>query len=246
MIKKIAFIPARAGSKRIHDKNILEIGGHPLLAYSIRAAVDSGLFESVLCVTDSPVYAEIARYYGAETPFLRPPEISGERSPDIEWVRWIVEKLEEGAHYFDVFCILRPTSPFRTPDTIRRAWNTFEMYQPADSLRAVERCSQHPGKMWIKDGSKLLPLMPFKIGNTPWHSSQYAALPEVYVQNASLEIAWLKIIKEKGTISGDSIIAFPTDGFEGYDINDPIDVDLAKMLIDKGAVKLAELKIVSR
>ena len=77
--RSVAFIPARSGSKRIPHKNIRELNGHPVLAYSIRAAIDSGVFDSVICATDSEVYADAARHYGADVPLLRPSEISGDK-----------------------------------------------------------------------------------------------------------------------------------------------------------------------
>ncbi|MCU0590503.1 MAG: hypothetical protein MUC57_03410, partial [Desulfobacterales bacterium] len=84
----VALIPARSGSKRVPDKNIRPLAGHPVIAYSISAAVQSGIFAAVIVSTDSERYAEVARYYGAEVPFLRPGEFSGDTSPDIEWVEY--------------------------------------------------------------------------------------------------------------------------------------------------------------
>ena len=91
----VALIPARSGSKRIKDKNIRCLNGHPLLAYSISSAIDSGVFDKVVCVTDSQKYADIAMYYGAEVPKLRPDNISRDVSPDIEWVLWILKLYKE-------------------------------------------------------------------------------------------------------------------------------------------------------
>src|SRR3970040_286917 len=133
----IAFVPARSGSKRIPHKNIKLLGGHPLLAYTVRAAIDSGVFAAVICATDSERYADIARYYGAEVPFLRTVEMSGDKSPDIEWVIWMLRRLESEGRVFPVFSILRPTSPFRLPETIRRAWQIFSQDDRGDSLRAI-------------------------------------------------------------------------------------------------------------
>lgn len=231
-MKKVAFIPARSGSKRIPHKNIKKLGDHPMLAYSIRAAVDSKIFDSVICATDNQEYAEVAIKYGAEVPFLRSPAISEDKSPDIEWVTWMLKELSTKGRSFDVFSILRPTSPFRLPDTIRRAWALFEANLTADSLRAVQKCRQHPGKMWVLSDQRMLPLMPFKLGLTPWHSSQYAALPEVYVQDASLEIAWVKTALIKKSIAGESIIPFISQGFEGFDINEIEDFWVAEKLIE--------------
>lgn len=237
----VAFIPARAGSKRVPNKNVKPLGGHPMLAYTIRAAIDSGVFDAVICATDSELYASVARHYGAEVPFLRSAEISGDKSPDIEWVLWMLESLKQLGRAFDVFSILRPTSPFRQPETIRRAWDAFLADPAADSLRAVEKCKQHPGKMWVIRGRRMLPVMPFCNGTTPWHSSQYAALPEIYAQDASLEIAWSRIALETRSIAGEAIIPFVSQGLDGFDINEPEDWLLAEHYLAQGAARLPAL-----
>lgn len=229
--KSVALIPARSGSKRIPNKNIQLLNGHPMLAYTVRAAIDSGVFDSVICATDSDLYADIARYYGAEVPFLRSADISGDKSPDIEWVIWILNSLKERGQNYEIFSILRPTSPFRLPHTIRRAWDAFINDPSIDSLRAIEKCKQHPGKMWVIRGKRMLPLLPYNIGTTPWHSSQYSALPEIFAQDASLEIAWSRIALEQNSIAGESIIPFVSKGLEGFDINDPEDWWMAERLL---------------
>jgi CMP-N,N'-diacetyllegionaminic acid synthase len=223
MTRKVALIPARSGSKRIQNKNIRELNGHPLLAYSVLSAIESEVFDSVICATDSEIYADIAQHYGAEAPFLRSSDISGDKSPDIEWVEWILNALEERGQEFEVFSILRPTSPFRSSKTIQRAMEQFLNAKGADSLRAVEKCGQHPGKMWVIQKDKMLPLMPHTLNSQPWHSNQYAVLPEIYVQNASLEIAWTRVVKEGRTIAGESLIPFITEGVEGFDVNEEFD-----------------------
>lgn len=239
----VAFIPARSGSKRVPNKNIQSLGGHPLLAYTVRAAIDSSVFDAVICATDSEDYAEVARHYGAEVPFLRSPEISGDKSPDIEWVVWMLRNLKEVGREFEIFSILRPTSPFRLPETIRRAWAMFIEDSGADSLRAIEKCKQHPGKMWVIRGKRMLPLMPFSNGSTPWHSSQYAALPEIYAQDASLEIAWSRVALEQGSIAGEAIIPFVSQGLEGFDINEPEDWWLAERLLAKQEATLPVIHV---
>ncbi len=234
----VALVPARAGSKRVPHKNVRLLGGHPLLAYSIAAALESGVFEAVVVSTDSERFAEIARYYGAEVPFLRPAEYAGDRSPDIAWVAYTLTRLRGEGRSFDCFSILRPTSPFRKPATIRRAWEAFLAEAGVDSLRAVEKCRQHPGKMWVVRGARLLPLLPFGPAEQPWHSSQYPALPEVYMQNASLEIAWTRVVFEERTIAGNVLMPFFTQGDEGYDVNDQADWVYAEHLLRTGGATL--------
>ena len=209
-----------------------------MLAYTIAAALESGVFESVIVSTDSEEIASVARHYGAEVPFPRPPAFAGDTSPDIEWVEHALEELGTRGRTWQCFGLLRPTSPFRTADTIRRAWALFTAQQGVDSLRAVEKCAQHPGKMWVVRGERMFPLLPFGPEAQPWHSTPYQALPPVYVQNASLEIAWTRVVRERRTIAGDVLVPFLTDGHEGFDLNDAFDWMVAERLLAEGAVRL--------
>ena len=234
----VALIPARAGSKRVPDKNIRPLAGHPVIAYTIAAALDSGVFTDVIVSTDSEHYAEIVKHYGAQVPFLRPAELAGDQSPDIEWLQYTLNRLQEAGHNYDCFSILRPTSPFRLPQTIQRAWQEFSAQHGVDSLRAVEKCSQHPGKMWVIRGNRMMPLLPLGPAEQPWHSSQYPSLPEIYVQNASLEIAWSRVVFQDRTIAGNVVMPFFTIGYEGFDVNSEYDWQLAEHMVQKGDAKL--------
>jgi CMP-N,N'-diacetyllegionaminic acid synthase len=234
----VALVPARSGSKRVAHKNIALLAGHPLLAYSIAAARESAIFSSVVVSTDSEEYAAVASHYGAEVPTLRPAGLAGDMSPDVEWVEHMIGALDEQGRQFDAFSILRPTSPFRLASTIQRAWQAFATDAGADSLRAVEKCQQHPAKMWVKRANRLLPLLPFGPEEQPWHSSQYPSLPVVYVQNASLEIAWVRTLRQTRTIAGVDIVPFLTEGFEGFDVNHPHDWQLAELLVARGEASL--------
>ena len=234
----IALIPARSGSKRVPDKNIRPIAGHPLIAYSLAAARESGVFSDIVVSTDSQYYADISHYYGADIPFIRPAEYAGDFSPDIEWIVYTLKRLKEEGKEYDCFSIIRPTSPFRLSKTIQQAWNIFLSEDGIDSLRAIEKCSQHPGKMWIVRGKRMFPLLPFGSEQQPWHSSATQSLPLIYVQNASLEIAWTSVALEKGSIGGEVIVPFFTEGYEGFDVNHPHDWQIAEELIRTGQASL--------
>lgn len=234
----MALIPARSGSTRVRDKNIRELAGHPLIAYTISAALQSGVFEAVIVSTDSESYAGLARRYGAEVPFMRPTEYAGSVSPDIEWVEYTLKRLGDEGRNYDCFSILRPTSPFRQGETIKRAWEQFLSDRGVDSLRAVEKCQQHPGKMWVVNGNRMTPLLAMGPVEQPWHSSQYQSLPEVYVQDASLEIAWSRVVREQRTIAGQVLMPFFPEGNEGFDINNEYDWSLAEHLVNSGEAVL--------
>lgn len=227
MPSAVALVPARAGSQRVPGKNVHPLAGHPLIAYTIAAARQSGPFDAVVVSTDSEDIGSIARRYGAHV-LMRPPEMATTTSPDIEWVRHVMSTRDEA-----LFSILRPTSPFRTADTIRRAWAKLHATPAADSVRAVELCKQHPGKMWRIEGELMTPLLEQPQGAVPFHSSQYQALPEVYVQNSSLEIAWTRVIEQTGTIAGERVAPFVTEGLEGFSIDYPEDVEFAERHADR-------------
>ena len=237
----VALIPARAGSKRVPNKNIRPLAGHPLIAYTIAAALRSEIFSAVIVSTDSQLYADIAKYYGAEVPYLRPAELAGDLSPDIDWVEYTLSRLQENGREYDCFSILRPTSPFRLPETIQRAWRSFENEEGVDSLRAVEICREHPGKMWIVRGTRMTPLLPLGPPQQPWYSSQYQSLPEVYVQNASLEIAWSRVVFETRTIAGHVLMPFFTKDYEGFDLNNDYDWNIAEQLVRNGQACLPSI-----
>ena len=237
----VALIPARSGSKRVPDKNIRPLAGHPLIAYSIAAAVQSKIFKAVIVSTDSDRYADIARHYGAEIPFLRPAEFAGDTSPDIEWVACTLDRLRKDGREFDCFSILRPTSPFRLPGTIQRAWQEFLTQEGVDSLRAVEKCQQHPGKMWVVRRNRMTPLLPMGPAEQPWHSSQYPSLPEIYVQNASLEIARTRVVFKEKAIAGTVLMPFFTKGHEGFDVNSDYDWNLAEHLVETDQARLPSI-----
>jgi len=176
-------------------------------------------------------------------PFLRPAELATDLSPDIDWVTFTLEALAAGGRRYDCFSLLRPTSPFRGADTIRRGWDTLLAAGAVDSLRAVEPCRQHPGKMWILEGNRMRPLLTGEHGGTPWHSRPYQALPPVYVQNASLEIAWVRTAIESRTIAGKTIVPFFTTGYEGLDVNDLKDWWYAEHLVLTGEAALPPVTV---
>jgi len=235
--RAVAFVPARSGSERVPGKNVRPLAGHPLLAYAIETAHQSGVFERVIASTDSEAIAEVARWYGAEVPFLRPPEYATAVSPDIEWLRFMLERLDE---QYELFAIIRATNPFRGPDAVRRGLEQLLATSEADSLRAVELVKQHPGKMWVLagDGRTIEPLLDQSELDVAWHAGQYQALPSVYVQNSALEIAWTRVVAETDSREGRVLAPFLTEGNEGFNVDDEEDWQRAERLLETGAASL--------
>ena len=231
-MSNIALIPARSGSKRVPNKNIRILKNKPLIAHTIRPAIESKLFTKVLVITDSENYAEISRGYGAEIPALRPIETATSNSPDILWVKWIHNLLVKEGIIAENYSILRPTSPFRSLETFERAFTLFESDKNVDTLRAIQLVTEHPGKMWIQKSENIVPLLPFSNEYDFWHNSQTNTLPEVFIQNASFEIFKASNITKYNSITGKNIVGFNTIGYEGFDINTEYDFIQAKKIIE--------------
>jgi CMP-N,N'-diacetyllegionaminic acid synthase len=230
----VALIPARAGSKRCPGKNTRFLDGAPLIAYTIAAAQESGVFVNVLVCSDDVCARAGADAMGAG--WMVRSTVSDDQ-PDIEWVRDAL-----ALKNWDAFAILRPTSPFRTAATIRRAYDQFRRSE-VHSLRAVQPVKEHPGKMWewAGPGYPMTSLFGGHVTPTPWHSSPTQTLPKFYVQNASLEMAWSYVVQSFGSISGKKIAPFFTEGYEGFDINDEDDFATAARLVAEGRVTLPQL-----
>ena len=240
MPSAIALIGARAGSERVKDKNVRRLAGHPLLAYAIETARRAEVFDRILVSTDSEQIAQVARWYGADVPFLRPVEYASSTSPDIEWIAWTLRRLDER---YDLFAIVRATNPFRGPEVIRRGLDQLLATPEADSIRAVELVKQHPGKMWVIDevGRLMRPLLDQSHLDVAWHAGQYQALPPIYVQNSALEIAWTRVVAATGTREGRMLAPFMTEGYEGLNIDDEDDFARAEELVATGRAQLVPI-----
>jgi CMP-N-acetylneuraminic acid synthetase len=232
----IALIPARGGSKRLPGKNIKPLAGHPLIAYTIQAAMDSGIFDGIYCSSDSEEIGRIAEYYGSKW-IERPKRYASYRSPDREWIRHALKNIIMDNEPTDSFVILRPTSPFRTRDTIIRARNE---YRYSRWMKAVETVKQHPSKMWNMTYSEYGELIATPLCEGDKHLLPMQSLDTVYIQNGCIEI------RQARTVRGyppPFYQPFLTEGYEGFDINTIEDWILAEALIERGLAKLPEVTI---
>jgi CMP-N-acetylneuraminic acid synthetase len=229
-MKILAFIPARAGSKRIPNKNIKPLNGKPLIAYTIEAAKKSKHVNRIVVSTDSEEIAAVAKEYGAEVPFMRPAEISQADSTELEFFEHALDwfLINEG-YVPDLIVLLYPTSPFRKTESVDKAIEKMLTHPEADSLRSVKKCSEHPYKMWIIEGEYIKPFV--KAEKRDMHTLSYHLLPEVYIQNASIYITRPSTIKDKRSPTGDIIIPFIMDELESVDVNTPLDFMFAEMLL---------------
>lgn len=216
----LCLIPARSGSKGIPDKNIKEFNGKPLISWSIEQAQKSKHDMRIIVSTDSEEYAEIAINYGAETPFIRPKEISGDLSTDYEFIGHALNYLKQTENYIpDIVLQLRPTQPCRKVSTIDECLDIFiSNMDNYDSLRTVVPFEKSPFKMYTILNNNLKPLFN-KVNeiDEPFNQCRQV-LPQSYLHNGYIDIFKASIVNY-GTISGNNIYPYVMD------INDTIDID---------------------
>lgn len=152
--KRLAIITARGGSKRIPHKNIREFCGRPIIAYSIQAAKESGVFDAVMVSTDSEEIAEIARREGAEVPFLRSEATSGDFASTADVIMEVLEQYDNRGEQYDVACCIYPTAPFITSDKLKNAVAVLEE-KNYDSVMPVTQFSFPPLRGMVMDGDKV-------------------------------------------------------------------------------------------
>jgi YrbI family 3-deoxy-D-manno-octulosonate 8-phosphate phosphatase len=215
----LAVVPARGGSKSIPRKNIRPLAGHPLLAYSIAAGLQSDSVTRVIISTDDEETAEIARKYGAEVPFLRPPELASDVTPDLPVFQHALDWLESEEGYRpDIVVQLRPTSPVRPPDCIDTAVKILLANPEADSVRGVVPSGQNPYKMWrISEDEYLEPLL--NIDQDEPYNMPRQELPQTYWQTGHIDVIRPATIKEKKSMSGDIILPLFIDPMYTVDID---------------------------
>lgn len=219
--KIIAIIPARSGSKGLKDKNIKELKGKPLIAYTIEAAKKSEIFDRIIVSTDSEKYAEISKEYEAEVPFLRSCENSGDKAGSWDVVKEVLSKLDEK---FDIVVLLQPTSPLRTTDDIVGAINLF-FEKKADTLFSVCETS-HPA-FWCNTLDESLSAKDFikKEYNLPRQE-----LPKTYTLNGAIYIIKTDLLDNLNFYSSKSY-AYIMDAKHSIDIDSELDFKIAEQLI---------------
>jgi CMP-N,N'-diacetyllegionaminic acid synthase len=216
----VAIIPARSGSKGLINKNILPLNGHPLIAYSIKAARDSELIDRVIVNTDSVEIAKIAESYGAEIPFIRPDELAEDYSLDFDVFHHCLKKLSGSEGYMPDYVVqLRPTSPIRTPDLIDNCIKKIQKFK-FDSLRVVTESPLTPYKMWnIGNDGELIQLINDNSIKEPYNKPRQK-LPKTYWQVGALDVIKASTILDKNSMTGDSIMSYIIPQEIAIDIDD--------------------------
>lgn len=224
-MKNIAIIPARSGSKGLPDKNIRELCGKPLIAYSIEAANKSGLFDEVFVSTDSEKYADIAKNCGASVPFLRSDKNAMDSSSSWDVVEEVLEKFETMGKEFETFCLLQPTSPLRNSDDIIRA---YETYKKKDANAVVSVCELEHPLSWCGQLSEDLSMDGF-ISQDSMNQRQKQAV--TYRLNGAIYLVNIKSFREDRFLYREGCYACIMDKRNSVDIDTIFDFKYAEFLL---------------
>jgi YrbI family 3-deoxy-D-manno-octulosonate 8-phosphate phosphatase len=228
MVKRpevLALVPARGGSKGIPRKNIRDFAGHPLIAYSVAAGLQSEMVTRTIMSTDDDEIAAVARQYGAETPFLRPDEISQDQTLDLPVFQHALTWLAENEGYRpDVVVQLRPTSPVRPRGSVDDAVRLLLEHPEATSVRGVVPAGQNPYKMWrINENTGQMEGLLQVPGIDEPHNAPRQALPPVYWQTGHIDAIRPQVILKENSMSGRVILPLMIDPDFTVDIDNPSD-----------------------
>ena len=207
----LAVIPARSGSKGLPDKNIKELAGKPLIAYSILAGIKSKLIDRVIVSTDSDEYASISKDYGAEVPFIRPNEYSDDNSTDYDFVKHLLDWLAEyEGNTPDYIVHLRPTTPFRDPKVLDNAIKKFINNTEVTSLRSAHEMPETAYKQFELEGKyfKTICTGSFELDDA---NNSRQSFPKTYTPNGYVDILKTSYILENHLLHGNRVMGYVTD-----------------------------------
>lgn len=218
----IAIIPARGGSKRIPGKNIKDFCGRPIIAYSIRAAIESGMFDEVMVSTDDEQITFVARQYGAVVPFMRSDKTAGDYSTTVDVLVEVLEEYRTRGKTFCHVCCLYPTAPFVTTDKLSKAMNMLAS-SGADALIPVIPFSYPPQRGLILENGRLKMKWPENL------TVRSQDLDPLYHDSGQFYIIKAETLLKENTLFADNTIPLPVSELEAQDIDNETDWKLAEL-----------------
>lgn len=224
--KVLALIPARGGSKGIKDKNIIDVEGKPLIAYTIDTALSSQYVDSVVVTTDSEKIKSVSEKWGARVPFLRPAEYAADHSTTLDAVLHALKELKAGGEKFDILVLLQPTSPLRTTEDLDGALEKF-MEKGYSALAGISPVTDSPVLIRrLTDEGRMEKLL--QISSTVRRQD----MPAYYRINGSIYINMIEEIDEN-TSFNDNPVPYVMDEKHAVDVDDLKDLEVVKYYLRK-------------
>ncbi len=225
----LCIIPARGGSKRLPRKNIVPLGGKPLLTWTIDAALETGLFDRVWVSSEDPEILEVARAWGG-APLTRPPELAEDHVSLEEMCLWAIESLASRGHDYTDLYMLLPTSPLRKGSTIKRAWNVY-LESGAHFLLSTIPLHHPPQWALVEKNGLLSPLFPEE-----YETPRQWLVPSLRHEGGHAIGKISEFFKTRSFISSRTV-AFPVAAEEAVDVDEPMDLAWAEFLLQRTANK---------
>jgi N-acylneuraminate cytidylyltransferase/CMP-N,N'-diacetyllegionaminic acid synthase len=224
----LAIILARAGSKGLPGKNVLPLGGKPLIAHTIEAARSAHSIQRIVVSTESEQIAQIAQQYGAEVPFLRPADLARDETPVLRVLQHVLKELTAvKSHQPEIIVLLQPTSPLRRAEDIDRAVTLLEQTQ-ADSVVSLCAAEHHPAWMKRIEGDHVRPFLE----NGPEYTRRQD-LPPVYRVNGAIYVTRARVLLHENAILGRDTRALVMDSESSVDIDTLLDLKLAELILQE-------------
>ena len=225
----LGVIPARGGSKSVPRKNIKEIGGKPLIAWTIEASKDVGLSRVVLSTDDEEI-AKVGREYGVEVPFMRPNELATDKAYQIPGIQWAVGECEKTDGKYDAIMMLQPTAPMRTKGDILKAIELFKSDPSLDSVISLTPAAEYPERMKYLDEEGNIEDPPFceKVEN---QSRQ--ELRPIYEKNGAIYVTKRDVLMETGSLKGKKSKALIVTQKRSVNIDTPFEFMLADIIMSQ-------------
>ncbi|MGJ0372647.1 acylneuraminate cytidylyltransferase family protein [Aliarcobacter cryaerophilus] len=228
-LKVAVIIPARSGSKSLPKKNILPLNGKPMLCYSVAYGLKSEVVSKVVVSTDSEEFADVARSCGADVPFIRPAQYAQDNTRDYPVMRHALDYFESIGEIYDIYVLLRPTSPLRPYGLIEKALDIITKNPTATSVRTVAQIKEHPYRAWkIKENGSM---SGFVTDVNESYNIPRQELPIIYFQTGDLEVIKRETLLQ-GSVSGDNIFPLVINYKDIVDIDDIDDLKKAKIKIN--------------
>lgn len=223
----LALVPARGGSKGLPGKNLADLGGKPLIAWSIEAALGSSYVDQVVVSTDCKEIARVAGNFGAEVPFLRPAELATDQANSFDALLHALTWYAQRGRTFDLVVWLQPTSPLRTPLDIDRA---IDLYAARKAQAVVSVCETDHHPWWantLPDDANMANFMRPEVLNTNRQD-----LPAHYRLNGAIYLASPDYLASQGSFYGEQTFAYVMPKDRSVDIDDAMDLRLARALLE--------------
>lgn len=224
--KILAVIPARGGSKGIPRKNIRDLNGKPLIAYTIEEAKKSKYLDRIIVSTEDEEIASVCRNFDAEVPFLRPKELAEDNSPTVDCVIHMLDWLKENEKYKpDYVCLLQCTSPLRTFEDID---GTIEKMISTDMDGAVSVCEAEVNPYWsnVFNGDQLKYFL-----EEGRKITRRQDLPRIYRLNGAVYAVNTHILKKENTFEPENMTGYIMKNENSIDIDEEIDFVIAESLM---------------